>query len=131
MLWEFEIVLVLRFLLVPAIAFLVANCASQIDAANYAFSPRDTDIRASLNKRHPAPAKTANGGKLPSKKAVPRTEVVKAGVGTIGTGTGSDTVAQPPNAATPVNPKLYLDKSVAEDKEYNILKAKTVICRGC
>ena len=131
---------VVRIMFVLLIASLVANCARNFDKARYVLAEQNAGTRVSLDKRPFAKAQTDYDGIIAFKESrqTPRVEVDRSNVGGTkekqgdGMKTVDATAVRPFDASSPVtSPKHKLDKLVAEDEEYSILKAKTIICHAC
>ena len=127
---------------------LLANCAAQPDPAKYALAKRDTAVRTSFDKRHLA---KRHGGVFRAGSDSPKIDIGKSGPDAAtpphesriirdaeknDKGFGSQTIP----ASMTVGRSTYSSptpkdgsflEGVKDDKENQLLKQKTNICRGC
>ena len=148
---------IVRIMLVSTSLLLLANCASQIDPAKYALAERDTPARTTFNKRHFARTDIDYAGRtFRATSDVPKVDIGKSTVDNTGlsrvdvhekritrdaersdTGIGSQTlpaamtVGQSADSSSVPQNGAFLETLAKQDTENQILKRKTIICRGC
>ena len=147
--------LVARIMFALLSLLMLANCAGQVDSAKSAPAERDTHAqRIFSHKRQIAKMRGDYHGTARNvMRDDPIVDVGKPIVGGIGlsrkdapeertnrdTDTGIDrhavpaamTVVQPANSSSPAKNAKFLETLAKDDKENQLLKRKTNICRGC
>jgi len=144
---------IVRIAFVPLTLLLLANCAGQPDPAKYALAKRDTAVRTSFDKRHLA---KRDGGIFRATSDVPKIGIGKSGRDAVvtpsrvhtheiretrdaekdGKGFGNQTIPASMTVDRSTSPYpapkdgSFLE-GVKDDKENQLLKLKTNICRGC
>ena len=147
----------MRVAFVLLTVLLLANCAAQPDMAKYALAKRDTAARTSLDKRRLAKRDTDyDGGISIATSDVPKIDIGKSDRDGAGPPArlhayesritrGADKVvkgfdSQTVRASMTVGQSTYsypapkdgsFLEGVRDDKENQLLKLKTNICRGC
>jgi hypothetical protein len=141
---EDDAVLFARIMFVPLSLLTLANCARQLDPANYALAKNAPARYVSLNERQIAKMDANYDGTTRRvMRDVPTVDVGKPTVDTElsrdtpETGIGRQAV---PVAMTAVPPAAsfsraqnakFLETLAKDDQENQLLKRKTNICRGC
>jgi hypothetical protein len=146
--------IVRRFVLVTLL--LLANCAAQFDPAKYALADRDTAVRTTFNKRHFAKMHGDYDGRaVRATSDVPKVDIGKSPADDVGrsrvdirekritraeksdVGFGGQTVpaalrvGQSAESSSAPKDGSFLETLAKDDKENQLLKRKTNICRGC
>ena len=146
-----------RIIFVPLSLLMLANCAGQVDPAQYGLAGRDTPAqriisnnrqlakmdrdydRLTRNAMRDVP--TVDVGKSiadigPSLKDAPEERIIrdaeKSDAGIRGhIVRAAMTVVQPADPSSPAKNSKFLETLAKDDKENQLLKQKTIICRGC
>jgi hypothetical protein len=149
-------VFIVRTAFVLLTLLLLANCAAQIDPAKYALAEGDKPVRATYSQRHFAKTDIDYDGRI--SRATPDVSKVDIGKPTAGdvglsrkdlhqepiipgaeetdAGFGRHTVraamrSVQPKDSSPAANSRFLETLAKDDRENQLLKLKTNICRGC
>jgi hypothetical protein len=151
-------VLFARIMFVPLSLLMLANCARQLDPAQYALAERDTSARHIISNNRQLAKMDGDYERLTrnAMRDVPTVDVGKP-IADIGlsrknspeeriirdaeksdAGFGSQTIPaamtvrhSPDYSSSAPKNGAFLDMLAKEDKENQILERKTIICRGC
>jgi hypothetical protein len=128
-------VLFARIVFVPLSLLVLCNCSVPIDLSKYALQERDAPHHKTSNNFHFAKTPKVDIRKF-SRRYIPKDHVVrdveKSDIGMdMHTVRAAMTVVHPAGSSWRDQDPKFLENSAKEDKENQMLKSKTIICRGC